>query len=338
MRYILLFITLCFIFSTCETNPERKDTAHSNNDTPRRLFDSGDTVIASGNLSTGKMVTPSGDKVVWWNVLKNGDTAYTVITQEQKTFTYNERSIDTFTKKYSGGVVNPPPVEPPPTHPGVRNNIIFTALFNGSNPFDVNNFYKHACCSYTVTQSKTIVKEGDGSYRAEVKSSDPSVSGGYRAELTTPPGSNLKEAWFGYSSYFQDWNSFSGGEHVVQWHPNNASGSAELSLQTAANKFDVVRSIGGTNYRQSTGVKTIIPNKWYDFVWHVKWSTGNDGIIELWIDGVKYYTFTGKTAGSSTPYFKFGINRWNMGNSSRVLFYDNLRIGNEKATYKDVAP
>jgi hypothetical protein len=220
-----------------------------------------------------------------------------------------------------------------------RSNLIFNLDFEGSNPFDENKVYKQGCCSYSVTQSNSIAREGSSSFRAEVKASDASVSSGYRAELTTG-GYNTSgtEVWVGYSSYFQDWNSFGGGEHVVQWHPNNGSGSAELSLQTAANKFDVVRSLNGTNYRQTTGVKTIVSNKWYDFVWHIKWSTGTTGLIELWIDGEKYYSFTGKTMSSTAPYFKLGINRWNMGNSSRVLYYDNLRIGSASATYADVAP
>jgi hypothetical protein len=40
---------------------------------------------------------------------------------------------------------------------------------------------------------------------------------------------------------------------------------------------------------------------------------------------------------SGTPYFKIGINRWNM-RENRVLYIDAVRIGNERATYKDVAP
>ena len=237
-------------------------------------------------------------------------------------------------------------VNPAPT--GTRQNIVFEAGFDGSNPFQTENtLYKQGCCSYSITQSKTIVRSGDGSFRAEVRGSDASTSSGYRAELITGVNKTLTEVWYGYSTYLQDWNAFSGGEHIIQWHPNSEGGSAELSLQTASNKFDVVRSLGGANYRQSgnyTGqtskpLATIIPNKWYDFVWHIKWSTGSAGLIELWIDGEKYYTYIGKnTATSTPPYFKFGINRWNMGSSNRVLYYDNLRIGNSLATYKDVAP
>lgn len=233
-----------------------------------------------------------------------------------------------------------PVIQPPSS--GTRQNLLFEAGFDGTNPFMTeNDLYKQACCSYSITQSKSIVRSGDGSFRAEVRGSDGSTSSGYRAELITSLEKKYgapSEVWVGYSTYFQNWNAFSGGEHVIQWHPNSATGSAELSLQTAANKFDVVRSLSGTNYRQSGTLKTIVSNKWYDFVWHIKWSSGSTGLIELWIDGEKYYSFTGKTCSANPPYFKFGINRWNIGSSNRVLYYDNLRIGNANATYKDVAP
>lgn len=219
-----------------------------------------------------------------------------------------------------------------------RGNLLFDIGFEGSVPFNENQVYKQGCCSYSITQSTSMAREGSGSFRAEVRGSDGSTSSGYRAELITGGYTSGSEVWYGYSTYFQNWNAFSGGEHVVQWHPNNSTGSAELSLQTAANKFDVVRCLGSTVYRQSSGLKTITPNKWYDFVWHIKWSTGSTGLIELWIDGEKYYSYTGKNMSSSIPYFKFGINRWNMGSSNRVLFYDNLRIGSASATYADVAP
>lgn len=224
------------------------------------------------------------------------------------------------------------------TATAARANVVFDIGFEGSNPFNENQVYKQGCCSYSITQSNTIAREGSSSFRAEVKASDASTSSGYRAELMTGGYTTTSEVWYGYSTYFQNWNAFSGGEHVVQWHPNNSTGSAELSLQTAANKFDVVRSINGANSRQTGTLKTIVPNKWYDFVWHIKWSTGSTGLIELWIDGAKYYSYTGKNMSSSIPYFKFGINRWNMGNSSRILYYDNLRVGSAKATYNDVAP
>lgn len=337
MRYILFLLTLSFLFS-CETNPERKNTPQGNSDRINSLYSSGDSVNYAGLVSV-----PSGDKRVLFTVKANGDTAFTIITSVKKTFEFWETNVDTFTAKKAGGVVvNPPPVEPPPTNPGVRNNIIFEALFNGSNPFPTSSLYKQACCSYSATQSKTIVREGDGSFKAEVRGTDPSTSGGWRSEFIPPTNTRLVDGWYGYSMYFQDWKACSScGEHSTQWHPDNPSGSAVLGLYTEKNTFHVrLNPEGDLTANTVKDGKQIVSNKWYDMVWHIVWSSDKaKGRIELWIDGEKYVDYTGVTLTmTGTPYFKIGIDRWNVTGVNRILYYDAVRVGNEKATYKDVAP
>jgi hypothetical protein len=34
---------------------------------------------------------------------------------------------------------------------------------------------------------------------------------------------------------------------------------------------------------------------WYDFVYHVKWSPGNDGFFYAWVNGVQKLAYTGPT-------------------------------------------
>jgi hypothetical protein len=36
-------------------------------------------------------------------------------------------------------------------------------------------------------------------------------------------------------------------------------------------------------------------NVWYDFVYHVKWSSGSDGFFDAWINGKKVLTHRGPT-------------------------------------------
>ncbi len=242
----------------------------------------------------------------------------------------------------------PPTVPPanPPTNPpstGQRNNLVFEALFNGSNPFPAASLYRQACCSYSTGQSKAIVREGDGSFRAEVKGSDPSSSSGYRSEFIPPTTTRLTDGWYGYSTYFENWNACTScGEHVIQWHPASGSGSANLGIYTEKNTFRVGLNADGNESAEKTLASSmkIESGKWYDFVWHVVWSSDQSkGRIELWINGTKYVNYTGVTLTTGgIPYFKFGINRWNISGVNRLLYYDNLRIGNEKATYADVAP
>lgn len=327
MRILFLLLPI-FLFSC--TNQEQKPTDQK----PQGII--GDYAEAS------RLVSPTAEKQVIETITGSKDTFVTVISQTAKSFVYYETSIDTFTKKYSGGVVTTPPTTEPPPSTGTRNNITFTALFNGSNPFDPTLLYKQACCPYSISQSKTITREGDGAFRAESRSGEQQVSGGYRPEFIPPTNTRLIDGWYGYSVYLQDWKACSGcGEHIMQWHPDNGSGSAVLAVYTEKNTFHVrLNPEGDLSAFTVKDGKQITPNKWYDFVWHVTWSKdASKGRIELWIDGEKYVDWTGTTLTmTGTPYFKIGINRWNISGVNRILYIDAVRIGNSSATYKDVAP
>ncbi|MBL7743379.1 MAG: heparin lyase I family protein [Chitinophagaceae bacterium] len=222
--------------------------------------------------------------------------------------------------------------------------ILLQSSFEGSNPFSgfTNN---QSCCSYSVTASTAHPRDGSQSFRAEVRANDPAVSSGYRAELTTPNISDQGDMWYGWSMYFEtpvgsngNWTGGYGG-HVVQWHPNNSSGSASLALWGSDGVWDVCINPSGsgsvTHQSQVYGggsLRPIVGNTWHDVVFHVNWSTG---LVEFWLNGTMYARYTGLTFNPSA-YFKFGMNRWSMTNDW-VVYYDNLKIG-RNVTYNDVAP
>ena len=39
----------------------------------------------------------------------------------------------------------------------------------------------------------------------------------------------------------------------------------------------------------------IVRNRWYDFVYHVKWSSGSDGWFDAWVDGEQILHYRGPT-------------------------------------------
>jgi len=215
-----------------------------------------------------------------------------------------------------------------------RVGLLMDGGFEGSTPFAGMSITQTAT-SYGITATTEQANEGTKSFKSVVKKTDPSISGGYRSEITFPGITDQGEKWYGYSTYFESIPL--GGGHVVQWHPNNSTGSATLSLWTGDGKFMVVRNPSGTNvntYQSNT--QTIVAKRWYDIVWHVKWSSSSDGLIEMWIDGVKYFSYTGVTAQTGV-YFKLGQNLW-VRNNDGIIYYDNIRIGGSGSTYNDVAP
>jgi hypothetical protein len=100
----------------------------------------------------------------------------------------------------------------------------------------------------------------------------------------------------------------------------------------------------------------VVPYKlgqWNDFVMNVKFSgaqSENDtnGFIKLWINGEQILNLSGQNFfGEQTygPYFKFGLynsawkytDRWT-GPSSRLLYHDEIKIGDANSSYAEVAP
>jgi hypothetical protein len=78
--------------------------------------------------------------------------------------------------------------------------------------------------------------------------------------------------------------------------------------------------------------------RWSDWVLHTIWSYKDDGLTEAWVDGKKVVEYRGPNAYNDQKeyYWKSGMyKRWD----GLVTHYmDELRVGNEKATYADVAP
>lgn len=159
-----------------------------------------------------------------------------------------------------------------------------------------------------------------------------SVSQGWRSEIQcdvnqTPVDGGI-DVWINFQNYKQTgW-----GGHCVQAHPagSNSGGSATVAIYFTEGKFSLMRNLGGSNF--FTGTKPIESNKWYHIRLFVKWSTGTDGLISLYIDDMvnPYVTYKGRTqADNSLPYWKCGQNNWG-GSQGIPILYDNFVIFSRK--------
>ncbi|MGW9440034.1 heparin lyase I family protein [Streptomyces sp. NPDC055607] len=186
----------------------------------------------------------------------------------------------------------------------------------------------------------------DGSYAArfQLDASDPLVSNGKRSEITQQDNQPLDvERWYGFSLHLPStWTYDTSAEIVSQWHQCDADcsgGSPPLALLTDEGRWKV-------DFRGDIiDLGAYATAKWTDWVFHVKWRTDGAGVLEVWRDGTRVLTRTGAThdGGPRSPYFKFGIYKWDWNKgptdtSQRVMFYDSLRIGDARATYDDVKP
>lgn len=194
-----------------------------------------------------------------------------------------------------------------------------------------------------------------------VKKGDPEVQSGVRAELTkyneNKTGGYPYEVWIGVSYYVPtDWvNDPTNLYDIVnQWH-DDTWGTNDGAEYHSPFDFAVDNNQWrwqaryGTDQQGGIGFAgTVEKGKWTDFVFHIKFVKTGTGIVEIWKDGVKTVNYTGRIGYNHTyrPFFKLGNYKWPWNprdnqvtnSTSHTIYAANIRIGNNLATYNDVAP
>lgn len=224
-----------------------------------------------------------------------------------------------------------------------RQNLLLETTFESSNFLNGWSNYQH-CCDYSVQQTQEQFKAGSKALRIEVRRSDPQTSGSIRSEITQPSDPMNQDRWYAFSLYLKDWIDDDNGEHVFQWHPGNDTGTATMSLWTTGGRFTYVTNSGGQVSNEYQDIGPVLSNQWVDFVIHLRWATDSTGILQVWKNGDLVINRSGVKTSSDAPYFKLGINKFGWttpatsSTTQRILYFDEVRIGNANATYRDMAP
>jgi hypothetical protein len=201
---------------------------------------------------------------------------------------------------------------------------------------------QHIATSYGLTASTTQFYNGSKSARFELRDTDPEVQSGTRAEFSYPDATNMNR-WYSYALYIPSaqFKYDSDDDVITQFHQG---GGATPALCVRVRRDRLYIRILGTWY----DVGPLLKDAWHTYIMHAKHSSGSDGLIEYWIDGQKVFSKSGANAypvGSTyhMPNMKLGIYKsaWNDGTTEsnlRVLYFDDIKIGNENATYNDMVP
>ncbi len=235
----------------------------------------------------------------------------------------------------------------------VRKNLLFD--FNSENTNALTSLGNglttwaslHKCCNYSIQRSSTYARVGSYSTRYELNKTDAIVDASKRTEsmrYSKAETNPYVERWYA-ASYFlpSDYVNDAAAECPTQW-PTTQTFYPPLALWTQNGQWKLVQFGNAV-----TVLSNYDKNKWTDFVFHVKWSSGSTGLLEVWKNGTKILTKTGKNIDAGLTYgvyFKTGIYKWpwnsTAGNTSttskRVLYIDDVRVGNELANYYDVRP
>jgi hypothetical protein len=228
----------------------------------------------------------------------------------------------------------------------VTTNSISTLLFkenaDGTSLFSTY-VKKQSSTTYGVTASTTQFYNGLKSARFELRDTDPEIQSGSRAEISFPDATNLNR-WYAYALYAPSaqYKIDTDDDVISQWH-QGASATPALCLRVKNDRI-YIRVLGTW-----VDLGVFEKDKWRAYVMHVKHSAGSDGLIEIWRDGQKILNRTGPnmyaiTGDYEAPNWKLGIYKsdWNgtgtTQSTQRVLYFDDIKLGNEYATYNDMVP
>jgi hypothetical protein len=202
---------------------------------------------------------------------------------------------------------------------------------------------KQTSTSYGITASTTQFYNGTKSARFELRDTDPLSNSGTRAEISFPYPTTLNR-WYAYALYAPsaDYKIDADDDVITQWH-QGASATPALCVRVKNDRI-YLRVLGTW-----IDLGVFEKDKWRAYVMHVNHSAGSDGLIEMWRDGVKIVNRSGPnmyavTGDYHNPNLKLGIYKsdWNgtgtTQTTKRVLYFDDIKMGNEYATYNDMVP
>jgi hypothetical protein len=154
-----------------------------------------------------------------------------------------------------------------------------------------------------------------------------------RAEIFEKPVPNGTEWWYGWSSMIApEWQDQTNTWYIIQQFHQNNLGSPPLFQRYAGGKWSIhcLKTICG-----GKGVlweERIPKDQWVDFIYQIKWSAGDDGLLRIWKDGKLIVDYRGPNNYDSrnAPYFKFGVYRGGNDEETQVIWHDEYRRGTAK--------
>jgi hypothetical protein len=202
---------------------------------------------------------------------------------------------------------------------------------------------KQTTTTYGITKS-ALHFDGDSSARFELRDTDAMNNNGTRAEITFPMMTN-NNRWYSFAAYFPSaYYAYDTKDEVInQWHQGGGLTPA-LCIRTRKDKMYM--RVMGTLWLD---LGFIPKDAWHSYVMHINHASDSTGRVEMWKDGTKILDYSGQNmyvVGGSTinPNWKLGVYKsgWNDNETTdtdiRVLYFDDIKMGDEDATYADMEP
>jgi hypothetical protein len=226
---------------------------------------------------------------------------------------------------------------------------------------EFKNWSEESCRSNGITISTEEARTGNSSARFELTKNDFSLLKYTRAELHKNSPSQA-DNWYGFSNYLpSDFVKDPIPENLAQWHevPDWSKGeiwrSPPISFRIKDDHYYLivlwsakqVNNYGSKDGEKDFDLGPVDKGQWNDWVFHINFSYGSDGVIEVWKNKQQLVSYNGPNSYNDEhyPYFKVGIYKWGWNGwanyspeDKRVLFFDNVKIGNQNSSFDQVSP
>ena len=150
------------------------------------------------------------------------------------------------------------------------------------------------------------------------------------------------DRWYAWSIYHKNYIFLNGGVSPTHGQFKPSVGTAKDPFSNNGALYIFVDPSKGMTLQVSEGEgdrpEVWIPasqlsNRWHDILVHAKWSTGKNGLFQVWVDGKQKLVRKGRNiyANRSPKWFRFGIYRPQIYRATnkpiQIVYYDELARG-----------
>ena len=188
-----------------------------------------------------------------------------------------------------------------------------------------------------VAISTDYARTGSRSARITVKEGDVEQRGddGRRVERAELDSGHYpfwgRDVWYGFSFLLPPGFPVVDNRLVLaSWKQSDVEGSPLIGQRFRAGRHSLtIRPPGANSSGKSYPLPDIQLGRWNDMMYHVRYSAGEDGVIEVWMNGERVVTYRGPTAsraGADRFYNKVGLyrDRWK---EPMTMYVDNYTLG-----------
>jgi Polysaccharide lyase len=254
-------------------------------------------------------------------------------------------------------------------------NLIYEETFEGPSFFPLSgkgsdkvHSIENCNLDWTLSVVTQPVFRGKKACRFEIRKNQPlvGISKRIRSEVVIIKADDddrfTSEMWYSFAVLFPTvgFEYDDKRDCINQWFED---GSRETTLRVEKDKayLEVTPALGSATmmkydlFSMNRGMKgditsfiSIPKNRWHEFVFHFIHSKKENGLIEVWRDGIKIHHINGPNIHLKLPKWKIGLYKTSFQDNpskpdkvsalnSRVIYFDNIRVGKASASLPDMS-